>query len=230
MRADARERELKLGIRDGAIFEALLAAVGGECAAPVVQENHFFDSPERALAAQGLGLRLRREGGRWRLTLKGPGRDSADPLLADRAELECEIATELADEVLRMPDPLPRLLGALTASAPEAAASPLLGAARAAARGVRVAHLGGFRNVRTRVRTALAGDARLPPVTLEFDRTEFAPDDVHYEVELELTPALPEAPLREALLAHFRRLGAEPLPVSSKLARFLERRGRAASS
>jgi hypothetical protein len=221
--AVGRERELKLGIRDAALFDALLAAAGGERASAVVQENHFFDSPDRALSAEGVALRVRREGERWLLTLKGRTRTQADPLLADRVELECELEPAQAAEVLRSRDPAPPLLAALAPLATEDEVSALLAVARAASDRAPLRCLGGFRNERTRVRTELAAGGERHPVTLEFDRTEFAPGDVRHEVELELAPGDPEAFVRGALLELFRREGAEPLAVDSKYAQFLAR-------
>jgi uncharacterized protein YjbK len=221
--ATGRERELKLGIRDAALFDALLAAAGGERAAPAIQENHFFDSPDRALSARGVALRIRREGERWLLTLKGRDGTQTDPLLADRVELECELEPAQAAEALHSRDPAPPLLAALAPVAGEGEVSALLAVARAASDLAPLQCLGSFRNQRTRVRTELAAGGERHPVTLEFDRTEFAPGDVRHEVELELAPDDPEAAVRGALLALFRRVGAEALPVDSKYAHFLAR-------
>jgi inorganic triphosphatase YgiF len=217
-----RERELKLGIRDDAVFDALLEAAGGERDAPSVQENHFFDSPDRAFSRSGLALRIRCEGERWTLTLKGPTRSDAGAMLADRAELECALEPARAAAALRSRDPAKQMLEALSQ---DHAASALLAAARRASERAPLELLGGFRNARTRVRTTLAAGGEQFPVTLEFDCTEFAPDDVRREVELELAPGDPEDLLRDAMLALFRKAGAEPLPVAGKFAHFLARLG-----
>jgi inorganic triphosphatase YgiF len=221
-----RERELKLGVRDDALFDALLEAAGGERDAPSVQENHFFDTPDRRFSRIGLALRIRCEKDAWTLTLKGPTRPDAGPMLADRAEIECALEPARAAEALRSGDPAKRLLAVLSQNHAESA---LLAAACEASERAPLALLGGFHNARTRVRTALAAGGKRFAVTLEFDRTEFAPDDVRREVELEFTPGDPEDLLRDALLAIFRRVGAEPLPVSGKFAHFLARQERGES-
>ena len=217
-----RERELKMGVRDEAIFDALLVAAGGQRDAPCIQQNHFFDSADGSFSRRGLALRIRREDDGWTVTLKGPKRSDSGPLLADRPELECALEAASATEVLSSQRPARELLAFLSRAH---GTSALLTAALAASEKVPLELLGGFRNVRTRVRTALAAGGETCPVTLEFDRSEFAPDDVRYEVELEFSAEDSEVGLRDAMLELFRSVGAEPLPTGSKFAYFLERRG-----
>lgn len=69
------EIELKLQVPP-ARRAAVDAAVAGTAAAPRMRlQAAYHDTPERALAAAGLALRLRREGRQWVQTLKGAGDD-----------------------------------------------------------------------------------------------------------------------------------------------------------
>lgn len=69
------EIELKLQV-PAARRAAVDAAVAGKSAAPRMRlQAAYHDTPERALAAAGLALRLRREGRQWVQTLKGAGDD-----------------------------------------------------------------------------------------------------------------------------------------------------------
>lgn len=224
------EREIKLGIPDDAAFRALVDRAGGRADPPVWQENHFFDSERGGLRARGLGLRIRREDGHSVLTLKGPAAVGSDPSLQVRAELEIALEEAQAQAALEGALPIPALLELLEPLAIRLRREALLEAARAAAREAPLRPIGSFRNARTRVHTRLEVGGRALPVVLEFDRTEFAADDVRREVELELRADDPHEGLRNAVARLFAGLGIEPAPTSSKLAHFLERLDRSAGS
>ncbi len=82
-----REIELKLVLAEGESARVPgappLAGVPGRRTRLVA---HYFDTPDRALAKRGLGLRLRRHGAHWRATLKAESIATAG--LHDRSEWE----------------------------------------------------------------------------------------------------------------------------------------------
>lgn len=83
--AATREIELKLLAADGDL-DRLARRAAGRCrllAPPTVRQVRtiYYDTPELDLAAAGLALRLRQDGGRWLLALKTRGVDAG----ADRA-------------------------------------------------------------------------------------------------------------------------------------------------
>ena len=80
----------------------------------------YYDTPEHALAAQGIALRLRQVGRRWVQTVKRRG-ESAHGLFAN---LEVECAAPGGRLVLDGPDP-EGVFGAIDAAAGTAALSPV---------------------------------------------------------------------------------------------------------
>ncbi|MBW2273266.1 MAG: CYTH domain-containing protein [Deltaproteobacteria bacterium] len=213
---ESRERELKLGVPGREVFEALIEAAGGRREPPVLQVNHFFDTAGRALRELEIGFRVREEGESFFVTVKGPTAGGGGAMLADRVELERELAPEPARVVLAGEGSPLELLEELEAGDPEA--SRLLAAVRKTCTGVPLAEIGAFENERTRVRTVLAA----ADVVLEFDRTCFEADELRYEVELELGPGQSAGELGRALEALFAEVGAGPVPTTGKLTRFLE--------
>ncbi|MDB4433196.1 CYTH domain-containing protein [bacterium] len=212
----SRERELKLGVPDEAAFRALLDAAGGRRDGPVLQVNHFFDTADQTLRARRIGLRIRREGGRFTLTVKGPTGLAPASALKDRVELERSLAPERARAALEGALPALSLLEGLDVGEGEGAL--LVGAAREACADAPLGEIGAFSNARTFVHTELDG----LPVVLEFDRTEFSEGEVRFEIELELAPGDPTGRLTAALESLFESVGIAPAPTTSKLTRFLE--------
>ncbi|NML14011.1 CYTH domain-containing protein [Azohydromonas caseinilytica] len=86
------ETELKFQI-PAAAREALRAEVNAAGGQPLRLQARYFDTAERALAAAGMALRLRREGERWVQTLKGRG----DGVMK---RLEHEVALDEAEPAL----------------------------------------------------------------------------------------------------------------------------------
>jgi inorganic triphosphatase YgiF len=215
--SEPRERELKLGVPDAAALEALIETVGGKREPPALQVNHFFDTVDGDLRRRSIGFRIREEGGRFILTVKGPTSAGRDGLLSDRVELETEISSARARAALSGELDVVSLLDDL-----EAACGPEETGLAATVRGVCAeatpTPIGSFSNERTRVATELAG----VPVVLELDRTRFAADEERFEVELELSPGQAAEPVADALRALFERAGVESVPTTSKLGRFQE--------
>jgi uncharacterized protein YjbK len=222
------EREFKLGIPDEEALRALVDRAGGRVDPPAEQENHFFDSAASGLRARKIGLRIRLEGDRFWLTLKGPVSATRDSALAVRAELEVALNEARARAALEGALPIVALLDLLEPAAIHPGQEALLEAARAVAHEAPLLPIGSFRNVRTRVHTVLQAGGEAVPAVLEFDRTEFGSDDVRREVEVEVDADAPLEAIRSALERLFASVGVEPTPTSSKLSHFLERLDRRA--
>ncbi|MDP2056767.1 MAG: CYTH and CHAD domain-containing protein, partial [Thiobacillus sp.] len=90
------EIELKLSLPPQQV-EAFLKRMARRRSAPVQQEliTRYFDTPEFALSAQGVALRVRRVGRRWLQTLKTEGERCGG--LSQRAEYEMAIARGTPD-------------------------------------------------------------------------------------------------------------------------------------
>ncbi len=72
---DMQEIELKFQVPPGARAAVDAAVAGRERRARVRLQAAYFDTADRALAASGMALRLRREGRHWVQTLKAGGAD-----------------------------------------------------------------------------------------------------------------------------------------------------------
>jgi len=210
-----REVEFKFRVDGPAAFEALARAAGSRPSAPVVQTNHFFDTPDRALGFRRHTLRLREEGGRFVLTAKGPGERAG--ALSSRAEEEVEVPKPEAESIIvgaRSP------LAALDARA-DPRARDLLATMRAIAGRTPLRHVGAFQNERARLDVALGVEGRTIPVTFELDRTTFPGDQVQYEVEVEIAGA-DAAALERALRDFFAKAGVTWRESPSKARRFFD--------
>jgi uncharacterized protein YjbK len=215
MPRDGIEREFKAMLADAAERDRLLGLIGGH-ARVLEQRNLLFDTPMRRLAAAGLSLRLRQEGGRWILTAKGdPGTRRGDlaPLLFARAEAERSlrppVALHLASGTV---DPLPLL----RLAEPAAMALALAEAIEAAAAGAPLGIVGEFRNERTLCEAALPCGT---PVSVALDRSEMPDGTIEHELEVEIARGsiTPAAAWLEALM---HRAGIPLRPAASKRQRF----------
>ncbi len=97
--ASAQEVELKLAAspEDAAKFGRLPLVKSATTGRAVTRHMHsvYYDTPDLALKAQGMALRLRREGTRWVQTLKGAGRVEGG--LHQREEREVQVPAPLLD-------------------------------------------------------------------------------------------------------------------------------------
>jgi inorganic triphosphatase YgiF len=95
----ALEIELKLAIssEDAAKLGRLPPVKSATTGRAVTRHMHsvYYDTPDLALKAQGMALRLRREGARWVQTLKGAGRVEGG--LHQREEHEIQVPAALLD-------------------------------------------------------------------------------------------------------------------------------------
>src|SRR5690242_2508846 len=95
----ALEIEAKMRLDDPAVLETRLAAAGAQRGLLVLEENTFFDTPNRLLQTHDRGLRLRTEtqvDGPYRravLTHKGPRQPGA---VKSRSETEVSVSDPAA--------------------------------------------------------------------------------------------------------------------------------------
>lgn len=112
-----REVEIKFRVADGGQIDALRSPerkLAGKRLTPVEQKivlDLYWDTPDFALMRGGFGLRTRRAGERWLVTLKEMMLDG-DSILADRIEVERPLTQAEIDAFLAKPK-LERLLAVL---------------------------------------------------------------------------------------------------------------------
>lgn len=205
------EVEIKLALASRVDHERLVAALG-TARARWIQTNTFFETPERALAAARVVLRLRQEttdppDGRrllW-LTLKHGGRVQGD--VHTRGEVECALPAEVLARVQAGPS---SLLGLDV---------PPVQALREAVPGIAaLISLGGFENQRDVFDVALPADGSGVEIemTWEVDVTQFPGKRTEYELEVELSGATPSGEVSRAVRRRLDALGVsyEPQPAS----------------
>ena len=209
----AHESEYKLFVADEQALAHVARVAGWQAPLPpaVEQINHFFDTPERALAAGSFALRLRREDQRWIVTAKGPPVQEDDGLSV-KPEEERELESSDAEAILS------------GASSPLAAlpCGELKRRMQVALGGRELVLIGSFANRRRRVGPiALRGARATAEVVFELDCTELPGGRVDYELEVEVAPALQLA-AGEALRALMARAELPWRPATSKFRRFLD--------
>lgn len=113
MSSTPRETELKLVLApgEGARLPASPLLAGVEARRSRFSAI-YFDTPTRELSRHGLGLRLRREGRHWRITLKAAGESAAG--LHQRPEWEYPVPGPVLDLARFSGTPLAALPGAAT--------------------------------------------------------------------------------------------------------------------
>ncbi|HEU5196159.1 MAG TPA: CYTH domain-containing protein [Methylomirabilota bacterium] len=215
MAAGGREIEFKFRVEGPAAFEALAVAAGTRPGQPITQTNHFFDTPDRALGLRRYTLRLREEGGRFRLTAKGPAERVANR--TSRAEEEIEVSAEEAQAIVHA---VRSALDVLEARADQRGGA-LVATMRSIVGHRALRHVGSFQNARARLPVTLSVEGRALPVTFELDRTTFPGEQVHHEVEVEVEDADARA-VEPVLHAFFKDAGVAWRQAPSKARRFFE--------
>jgi len=108
-----QETEIKLALAPGEAAKVPAAApLAGRKGRRIRFSAFYFDTPARELANLGLGLRLRREGRRWRITLKASGDSAAG--LHQRPEWEYAVPGPVLDLARFAGTPLADVPGAAT--------------------------------------------------------------------------------------------------------------------
>ncbi len=166
--SESREIELKFDLQSMENHSRLLEFLG-RATSPALQENLFFDTPDRSLEKAGWAFRVRLEEQRAFITLKGRRSESPEGL-AVRTEIESPLPLELALQF--------KTKGISIENLPEKIADQLHRIAVTEPLTLRL----GFRNHRLAVPYP-AGECEL---ILEIDRTEFPDGSVDYELEVEI--------------------------------------------
>ena len=201
------ETEIKLRIDSFPDYLKLLGCLG-----PMDTEEHqrsaFFDSEDQRLGQAGWALRVRIEGRRGLITLKGMASDHG--LAVTRREIEAEVPRAVASEVCD----LRRDILSLDAEPVEVVKRDFPG--------ISLTRLVMFDNLR-RSRRMQLGDG---VYTLEVDKTQFPDGSVEYELEVEVTDPEEAERVEEHLRRMFGSLGIPFVRQSeTKLARALHHLG-----
>ncbi len=227
-----RETELKLRVDDLAGLMKIAAASGGTPEPTILQRNAFYDTPDRALGAQGLIVRVRRETpasarnarggggdvpGRTFVTAKGPGTRQGS--LTSVREEEVEIGDDDDAAVRAGADPI-ALLEDERGGPLSSTRRALVGALRKALGGRPVQLLGAFENERTRIPVELSHGNTTFRAVLELDRTRFPGDQVHHEVEMEVPDDVVPADAAAAFADLYARAGVVGRVSPGKARRF----------
>lgn len=217
------ERELKYRLDSPEDFAKVLRAASPEGAPrPVIQRNHIFDTPDRALAQAGYRLRLREEDGRWLLTAKGQQLKSgphAKDAARSRPEVEISVAPELARAMVQGDgSPIEHLAGATELSAGDRA---FVVALADRFEGAPLQHVGSFLNERFKIPWS-SPEPESIECLLEIDRTQFPGGIVNFEMEVELSPEANSAMVDAALRRWLDDVDVAPKPSSGKIKRFFE--------
>ena len=218
-----REVELKLRVDDLAALMKVAIAAGGKVHPTITQLNAFYDTPDRALGARGLVVRVREErtktSAKWFVTAKGPGQRSGNltDVLEEEVEIDDARARQMKSGTL---DPIT----ALEREGGPASRQNIVSFLRNTLAGRSCVLIGQFMNERTCVDVELGpADARFH-ATLELDRTRFPPRDgveqVHHEVEMEIPSGVDTATASRALDELFARAGVAGRGAPGKARRF----------
>ncbi len=175
------EFEFKQRVADESVFHAIAKETAFTLGPPVRQTNYFFDTVDGDLDQQRYSLRLRDDGGEFKLTAKRDASKTAGSA-SQRDEAEETIESELAEEILagvRVPFDLLE-----STHAP----SSFLQDMKSLLAGKPQSLIGSFENERTICGPVKLGEGdRSIELTLEMDRTIFPGDLVQYEIEVEVS-------------------------------------------
>lgn len=215
-----REIEFKLVLQSEAEFLEIAQQSTGrkwELPPPLLQTNHYFDTPSGSLRRARIALRLRKQADRYRLTLKGKSeRSSAGGALTERREEEFELRSDQAQSILSGAG---SPLDVFEARCPN---SQMVKLAKHAIGAESVQNLGSFQNRRWRLGPLELSEAEGISLCMEFDRSEFPNGAIEYELEVEVPNFVCDS-VERALRRAFEAGGLPWRTAKSKAQRFFER-------
>lgn len=169
------EIELKFQVPDRAASRVRAAVAGrGTSARTVRLQAAYFDTPDGRLAAAGVALRLRREGGRWVQTLKAAGDDAMTRLEHNVPRRERGATPPALEPALHAGTPAGERLARLLAGEGGALACRYRTDIRRTLRAVR--RPGATLELAFDQGSIVAGDASLPVCELEIELLRGAPE------------------------------------------------------
>lgn len=221
MTALATEIEFKFVVRDASAFVALVTHLGLPVTVldeAVLQTNHFFDTRQSSLHANGLALRLREQSGAFYLTIKGgKSSDSHDGALSSRIEEERVLDPETARAMLDG-----------TASIHTVIAERFCDRSRGLVDRIgeicgeqALVYIGKFENRRVTLPPICLHDGgNAQPVVFELDSIAFPGQVLQYEIEVEVASTEEAGLVRDALVSLLSAAGIEWGTAENKARRF----------
>jgi len=185
------ETELKLALPDEAAWNWVRSRLGqGKV---VEQTNHFLDRSDRAFASARVGIRLRSEGPRRLLSLKGEsGQADLEPVTR-RIELETAIPTTEFDRALAKGLELAPWIAKWREIRPESGEpdrlelGAFLDESERLSSGMLLERHASFSNRRETIGLTLDDSAGELELEIELDRTTFPGGRIDFEIEVERT-------------------------------------------
>jgi len=222
MSTPSREIEFKFGVHSKQAFYQLIEHLNlpeSVLTKGVTQVNHFFDSRALCLHDKTFVIRLREEGEKSILTIKGehalPQRGNS--ALSNRVEEEVAIPRQAAVDLLH---------GRISPQQAirdyfKSKSASILQMIKAACNDQDLVHIGEFSNVRIHlppVRLAVANTSE----TLEFelDTSTFPDGNIEHEIEIEISEHSDATSIEAALIELLQQAGIEWYTAPSKAKRF----------
>lgn len=202
MTGKGKETEFKFRVSSQADLDAVAQTAKATSTKAVHQENHFFDTKDRLFDKNKFVVRLRQEDSSFFLTVKGPSSTHQQGALTAKAETEREITAAQATDIREGKQSALQVLAEMPLEADE---KPLVEQMTKLLGATPLVYAGGFSNDRSRLTVPLHVGTQHAPVVLELDRTTFPGAVVHYEIEVEVPPALDADALGQALTALFAK-------------------------
>ena len=222
MTAHTREIEFKFAVDDPQAFRRLLAQLDLTAALldqGVIQTNHFFDSHDLCLCRNHFAIRLREQGDKNILTIKGEQSSAhhGNSVLSNRVEEQVGLPQHTARALLDGSITPRYVIETYFAER----ATALLRLITSACGDRTLVHIGQFQNERIHV----------PPITLdlgdnstivefELDTSTFPDGRVDYELEIEISEHSDAELIEDALIRLLQQAGIEWHSAPSKAKRF----------
>jgi uncharacterized protein YjbK len=217
-----REIEFKFAVDDDQAFHRLvrhLQLPDTVLDQGVTQTNHFFDSPQLCLRNKHSVIRLREQGEKRILTVKGEKttRSSNHAVLTDRIEQEAEVSIDAATALLQQRTTPQAVIAQYFADR----ASDILQAIDSACHGQTLVHIGQFENVRIHLpETGLDIGGASEMVEFELDTSTYPDGRIDRELEIEISEHANADAIETALTGLLAQAGIEWHSAPSKAVRF----------